>query len=141
MDQVKKLGADEEKKEAAKKKAFILEMVGVAFMVIPFLGEAATYISGLATIARIASLATDISGIALGIEELVRDPEGGLMSLLGIAFGLRGMAQATRDAAGYAKMGAVARNLRTAGAMAKVGGGFKANDEVLQALTGFCKRT
>jgi chitinase len=140
MDEIKKLGEEEEQKEAEKKKEFILEMVGIALMFIPFVGEAATALSGVATLARIAAIAGDAAGVGLGIYEFVRDPSSALMDLLGITFGLRGLAMAARDADGFERMAAAARRLRADGSIGRIGGSVKTNDDILQGMIGVCKR-
>jgi len=140
MESVKKLGEEEEKKEKEKKKSFIISIVGIALIFIPFIGDAAAVIQGAAMIARIFSLAADGAGIGLGIYEFSHDPKSGFMGLIGALFGLRGVAQATRDAAGFAKLAVEARALRELGVMAKLGGSIKTNDAILQAMTGVCRR-
>jgi hypothetical protein len=141
MDQVKKLGEEEEKKEKQKKKDFILQMVGIALIFIPFVGDAATAISGAATLARVAAIAGDAATVGFSIYDIVKNPDSAFMDLLGIMFGLRGLAKQARDANGFATMGAAARKLRSDGTIGKIGGSIKKFDDALQDMVAVCKRT
>ena len=68
-----------------KRKSLILTILGAVLFVLPFIGEAAGTVGGLAaTLGRIAVIASDAGQVGLGIYDIVEDPLSAPMAIIGI---------------------------------------------------------
>lgn len=138
MKRIKEIGA-EAKKEA--RKQLIMEILGIIFMVIPFVGEGlGPLIGSVETIARIALLVGEAGNAALTVAEIVEDPESAPFAILGLIAGVGGgtgrvskgeaMAQASK-----------ARGLVKAEDLAKFPKQFREKDALIQkVVTSLCAK-
>ncbi len=139
MENVKVLGQKQEDEDAQAKKDFILGIVGAVLCFIPFVGEEAAALAGMASLAKVISIAGEVANTGFAIFDTVNDPSSAFMNLVGSIMGIRGVVKEARDAEGFAKMSKDARGLR-AGDISKLGKSFKQKDDLLQSIVSVCKK-
>ena len=120
MEPVEVLSEKEVTEKEAKTILFPAIVVALLFE-IPCIGEAGLVASGALTIVKIVSIAVEAAQVAFEIFGIVDNPESVLMEVIGLSMGTAGITFATRDAMGFAKMGAVRSKFRMA-EIAKWGG-------------------
>ncbi|RYP03039.1 hypothetical protein DL765_010617 [Monosporascus sp. GIB2] len=94
-------------------------------------GDAGAVAVGAATLGRIIFPVSEASNAAYGIYTIVDGPDSALMGVMGLLLGAGGIAKAVRDA--------MRAKLRSRGDAVKLGG-FKANDDKLQAIVSACMK-
>ncbi|KAJ5901127.1 glycoside hydrolase [Penicillium tannophilum] len=142
MAQAKKLGEEEktlEKKEAEeKKKNFILTIISVVLIFVPFVGEEAAAAAGMVQLARSIAIAGEAANVGFAIYDTVDNPKSALINVIGAALGVGSIAKAGRtgeDLAAVAKI----RSEMKASEISSMGDLFKANDDSLQSLLKVCR--
>lgn len=108
MENAKSVGETEKEEE---QKALILTILSVVLAVVPFVGEVGTASAGLITIGRAITLAGLASNVVLDTYALVENHDSPVMSIFGLPMGVGGVAAMEREAASYAKMGKMRRDL------------------------------
>lgn len=135
MAQVKAIGQTEKDIE---KQEIIGLIVMAVLSLIPFVGEEIGAAVDIAQIARAATLAGAAGDLGYSIYSVVQDPNSAPMTILGLLFGVGGVAMAGRDAAGFGKMAGVRRGIAP-GDLGAMGTIVKDQATVLQKITKSCK--
>lgn len=104
MEQVKVLASKQEEEDREKRKNFILEIVGALLFVVPFIGEEAAMAAGLTSLARAVTIIGEVGNAAMGVYSVVDDPSSALFAVMGMLFGVRGIAKSGRDGKGFRDM-------------------------------------
>jgi GH18 family chitinase len=115
MRDVKKIGETEKEEE---QKNLILNILGAIFALVPFIGEAGAVAGGLAQLGRVISIIGEVGNAALSIYDVVDNPSSAPMALFGILMGGSSFARTEEE---FAKMGRLAKQIDSTGAMAKMG--------------------
>ncbi|CAK7211951.1 Glucan endo-1,3-alpha-glucosidase agn1 [Sporothrix eucalyptigena] len=102
----------------------------------PFVGEEAAMTAGMAGLARTVAILDELGNTAFGIYFIIDDPGSALFSVMGMLFGVRGIARSARDGKGIRKM-ADKRAGWLDSEIPKFGGGFK---DKLQGIVKVCRR-
>ncbi|KAG8410935.1 hypothetical protein J3458_016500 [Metarhizium acridum] len=84
MEQIKEAG---EKIEEEERKNIILLALTAVFFVIPGLGEALGAVSGIAAIARLATIIAEAGGAGLGVYNIVNDPKSAPLEIFSMLMG------------------------------------------------------
>lgn len=140
MAEVKRLGEEQEKREAEARKSFIIAIVGAVLFVIPFIGQQAAMAVGLTGLARAVFMFGETANLAYGVYTIVDDPSSALMGVMGLLFGIGGLGKVAKDSRGFRDMAMRRAELRSGGSVAKLGAGFKARDDMLQKIVASCVR-
>ena len=122
MAEAKSIG---EKEATEKKKALILEILGIVFAFVPFFDDLTPEIEGLDTVFEIISAG---GNTALAIQGIISNPESAPMKILSAFTG-----GGTRDEDDFASMAATRRAISTE-ELTKIGSGFKKMDEEFQSI-------
>jgi hypothetical protein len=120
MATVKSIG---EKEAKEKKIQLILEILGIAFIFIPFLDDLAPELEALDGVFNTIST---IGNVGLGIESIVSDPSSAPMALLGLLAG--GKLRSDKDF----EAAAAARRALTDDDLEKIGSNFQETDSKFQ---------
>ncbi|CAK7203194.1 hypothetical protein SEUCBS139899_005925 [Sporothrix eucalyptigena] len=116
-----------------------LEIVGALLFVVPFVGEEAAMTAGMAGLARTLAILDELGNTAFGIYFVIDDPGSALFSVMGMLFGVRGIARSARDGKGIREM-ADKRAGWLDSEIPKFGGGFKERIDKLQGIVKVCRR-
>lgn len=131
MQAIKKIGA--EVKEAEKKQ-LIMGILTIVFMVIPFAGEAAAALGGVAAIARIGLIIGE-AGKALTIADIIDDPASAPIAIAGLLLGAGAAGRPTRR---IFKEAADARRGMSAGTLKLFSQSFQRKDGIVQNIVSKC---
>ncbi|RFU78265.1 killer toxin subunits alpha beta [Trichoderma arundinaceum] len=85
---IKKIG--EEQKET-RERELVLDILTIAFSIIPFVGEAAAALGGVAFLARTATIIAEIGNETFNIVEIVEDPLSAPFAILEMLIGALGI--------------------------------------------------
>ncbi|KAF2826309.1 glycoside hydrolase [Ophiobolus disseminans] len=131
MEDAKELGEKAEKEEAKNQLILILSLV---FMIVPFLGEVAAIAAGLIQVARLIAIAGIAGNAALGIQDIVENPEMAPLAILGMLTGgrLKSPKEFT-DAAAF-------RRAMSGENIASLGSNFAKQDAMIQKIVRSCSR-
>lgn len=132
MQAIKKIGA--EVKEAEKKQ-LIMGILTIVFMVIPFAGEAAAALGGVAAIARIGLIIGEAGNAALTIADIVDDPASAPIAIAGLLLGAGAAGRPTRRIFNEA---ADARRGMSAGTLKLFSQSFQRKDGIVQNIVSKC---
>jgi chitinase len=131
MEDAKELGEKVEKEEAKNQLILILSLV---FMIIPFLGEVAAVAAGLTQVARLIAIAGIAGNTALGIQDIVENPEMAPLAILGMLTGGRLKSpKEFKEAASF-------RRAMSADNIAAMGANFAKQDAMIQKIVRSCAR-
>lgn len=108
MESAKSIAETEKEEE---QKELILTILSVVLIVVPFVGEAGFAALGAVNIARAIALAGLTGNAALDTFSLVTHEGDPVMSIFGLLFGVGGVAALEREAASYARMGKMRRDM------------------------------
>ena len=124
-----------------KRKALILEIIGAVLLIIPLAGELAGAAGGLiATLGRIAIVASDAGQVGLSIYDIVNDPSSAPMAIIGIlTAGLGHLGGAFNKGSRDIEDMAGALNKADATVLAKLGQAFKDNQAKIGKIAPTCK--
>lgn len=139
MEQVKVLAEKQEEEDREKRKNFILEIVGALLFVVPFIGEEAAMAAGLTSLARAVTIIGEVGNAAFGVYAVVDDPGSAMFAVMGMLFGVRGIAKSARDGKGFRDMADKRAGWADAD-IAKLGKGFKDRNDKLQSIVKVCRR-
>lgn len=106
MQQVKILGAKEKKLEDEEKKNIISLIVTAVLCLVPFVGEEAAAIAGLASLARGIAIAGELANVGFDIYSIVQDPSSAAMTILGSLGGIGGLIKPARKGDQFYGIGA-----------------------------------
>lgn len=132
MQAIKKIGA--EVKEAEKKQ-LIMGILTIVFMVIPFAGEAAAALGGVAAIARIGLIIGEAGNAALTIADIIDDPASAPIAIAGLLLGAGAAGRPTRR---IFKEAADARRGMSAGTLKLFSQSFQRKDGIVQNIVSKC---
>lgn len=132
MKMIRKIGA---KVEAAEKKKFIMGILTIVFMIIPFAGEAAAAIGGAAAIARMALVVGEAGNAALSIADIIEDPSSAPFAIAGLLLGAGAAGRPTRRAFREA---AEARRGLSAEKLMAFSDTFRHKDSIVQSIVRKC---
>jgi hypothetical protein len=133
--EIKKIG---EKEKKTKTRELVLNILTIIFSVIPFVGEAAAALGGVARLASVALIIGEAGNAALSIVDIVNNPASAPFAILGMlvgAAGIRGGKVSSRDAF---KQAAGARTALTDDAMKAFSAEFRAKDAMIQKIVKSC---
>lgn len=131
MSDIKEIG--EKAKEEAKKH-LILEILGIIFMVIPFIGEAlGPLVGGAAAVSRIALLIGEAGNGALTVVDIVEDPASAPFAIMGLIAGA-GVGRGTKAREAALGEASKARKLLKDSDLAKFPQLFKDQDALIQRI-------
>ncbi|RGP63235.1 killer toxin alpha beta [Fusarium longipes] len=133
--EIKKIG---EKEKKTKTRELVLNILSIVFAVIPFVGEAAVALGGVARIASVALIIGEAGNAALSIVDIVANPQSAPFAILGMlvgAAGLKGGKVSSREAF---KTAAGARNALDDNAMKAFSAEFRAKDASIQKIIKSC---
>lgn len=131
MDEVKKIGKDMKHKE---KTGRILEVLGIVFAIVPFLGQIGAELSSFTVLSRMFFGLGLTANLALGTASAVLDPQMAPFAILGTLLSTMPMGMSTPKQ--YRKMAEVRSKIRPE----EFGTKFKENDAHLQRIISTCKR-
>jgi chitinase len=131
MEDAKELGEEAEKETAKNQLILILSLV---FMIVPFLGDVAAIAAGLVQVARLIAIAGIAGNAALGIQDIVENPEMAPLAILGMLTGGRlKLPKEFKDAAAF-------RRAMTGNNIASLGESFAKQDGMIQKIVKTCDR-
>lgn len=129
MAQVKAIG---DKVRAEEKKNRILEIIGIVFAFLPFVGETLGFVGDLAIAGRILSLIGEAGNAGVTVAGIVNDKNSAPMQIMGLLGGF------SRTEAEFSRLASLRRDFTSADA-GKIGSVFKVHDDQLQTIVKTCK--
>ncbi|KAE9375601.1 glycoside hydrolase family 55 protein [Stipitochalara longipes BDJ] len=133
MQSAKSLGEATKKEDQTN---LILEVLGVVFMFLPFIGEAGEWATGLAALGRALNLLSNLGNTALTAADVIKNPTDAPMAIMGALMGITGD---VRNPKGFETMSDAKRAMKD-GDLAKIGPVFKAKNDKLQSIVGGCAK-
>ncbi len=140
MDQVKLLGEKQEEEDREAQKNLIITIIGAVLFIVPFVGQEAALAAGAADLARAIFIVGETANTAYTVYTIVDDPSSAIIGVMGMLFGVAGMAKSLRDVKGFQDMSAQRALLRSDPNFSKMTGSFKVNDDKLQNILKLCAR-
>ncbi|KAK0643186.1 hypothetical protein B0T16DRAFT_459358 [Cercophora newfieldiana] len=131
MEKIKDIG---DELEAAAKKECIMLILGLVFLLVPFLAEFGALIAGLTTLARFIAIAGEVGNVALGIPGIIEDTRSVPLVVLGV---LAGRGRKVEDIMTEVATARLALNAVDIG---KMGQKFKVLDDKIQHLITRCTK-
>jgi chitinase len=133
IEEVRKIGKEIKEAEIRNR---ILQILGAVFAVVPFVGQAGAAITGLSAIARTFTALAVGSNVALGVTDIVLNPEMAPVALLGILLGsIPTRSGAARGSSDEMKEMAAIRGEITTDMIRGLGKVFNKNEGSLQKIT------
>ncbi|KAJ5256981.1 CAZyme family GH18 [Penicillium angulare] len=138
MEQITEIG--KKQKEADKKERinFILNIVSMVLVVIPFAGEATAAIGGATAIARAAAVVGEVSNAAVTIAEIVNEPKSAPFAILGFLMGSSTAGVVGKGTKNAFTKAAGARKAMTADTLKAFSPSFQKNDAIVQKIVQKC---
>ncbi|KUM66694.1 hypothetical protein ACN42_g386 [Penicillium freii] len=138
IKQIKKIGEEQKDADAKAKVSFILDIVNIVLMVIPFAGEAAEAIGGVTNIARGATMIGEAGNAAIVVADIVNDPTSAPFAILALLLGGSAgvVGKGTKKAFSEA---AAARKAMSAETLKSFSATFRKNDEIVQNIVKACR--
>ncbi|CAG8898521.1 unnamed protein product [Penicillium egyptiacum] len=132
MKTIKKIGAEAEEKQ---KNKLIMMILTIVFAVIPFAGEAAAAIGGVAAIARVALVIGEAGNAALTVADIVNDPASAPFAIAGLLVGAGAAGRPSRKMFSEA---AGARKALSADKLKLFSESFQHKDRIVQKIVKKC---
>lgn len=136
IDQMQTISDKIDEQNAEKRKGIILAFVTAIFLFIPVAGEVASSLIGVATIARIASIAGVVGNAALDIYSIVDDPDNAALAIVSLVF----EPLALLDFGKIAKAARIRRGMKAEDVKALSGGKAGAKLEKIDNIRSTCRR-
>lgn len=105
---------------------------------VPVVGEELAMASGLASLAKGIYIAGEVGNAALATYDSVTDPSNAVVNILGMLFGVAGIAKAMRDGQGIAKVATIKRGM-SLDKIKQYGVIFQKEDEKLDNMMKMCR--
>lgn len=138
MKNITKIGKEQKKADAQAKVTFILDIVSIVFMIIPFAGEAVEAIGGVANVARAALVMGEAGNAALSVYDIVEDPSSAPFAILGLIMGADASIVGKSAKTTFTKAAAF-RHAMSDGTLKSFSREFQANDKIVQDIVKACK--
>lgn len=139
MKNITKIGKEQKKADDNAKVNFILDIVSIVLMIIPFAGEAVEAIGGVANVARAAFVIGEAGNAAISVYDIVKDPTSAPFAILGLLMGADAAIVGRSSKATFTKAAAF-RKAMTEGTLNSFSKEFRANDKIVQDIVKSCKR-
>ncbi|KGO43768.1 Peptidoglycan-binding Lysin subgroup [Penicillium expansum] len=139
MKNITKIGKEQEKADDEAKVSFILDIVSIVLMIIPFAGEAVDAIGGVANVARAAYVVGEAGNAALSVYDIVKNPSSAPFAILGLVMGADASVVGKASKTTFTKAAAF-RNALTEDTLSSFSKEFRANDAIVQDIVKACKR-
>ncbi|KAL4807506.1 hypothetical protein BDV18DRAFT_158723 [Aspergillus unguis] len=138
MKNITEIGKEQEKADHDAKISFILDIVSIFLVIIPFAGEAVEAIGGVANVARIAYIIGEAGNAALSVYDIVKDPSSAPFAILGLVMGADASVVGKASKATFSKAAAF-RKAMTEETLSSFGRQFRENDAIVQDIIKACK--
>ncbi|KAK5789006.1 hypothetical protein VI817_008130 [Penicillium citrinum] len=138
MKNITKIGKEQEKADDEARVSFILDIVSIVLMIIPFAGEAVDAIGGIANVARAAYVVGEAGNAALSVYDIVKNPSSAPFAILGLVMGVDASVVGKASKTTFTKAAAF-RNAMTEDTLSSFSKEFRANDAIVQDIIKACK--
>ncbi|KAF9252734.1 CAZyme family GH18 [Penicillium roqueforti] len=138
MKNITKIGKEQKKADDEAKVSFILDIVSIVLMIIPFAGEAVEAIGGVANVARAALVMGEAGNAALSVYDIVKDPSSAPFAILGLLMGADASIVGKSAKTTFSKAAAF-RHAMSDGTLKSFSKEFQANDKIVQDIVKACK--
>ncbi|KAJ5241649.1 Peptidoglycan-binding Lysin subgroup [Penicillium citrinum] len=138
MKNITKIGKEQEKADDEARVSFILDIVSIVLMIIPFAGEAVDAIGGIANVARAAYVVGGAGNAALSVYDIVKNPSSAPFAILGLVMGVDASVVGKASKTTFIKAAAF-RNAMTEDTLSSFSKEFRANDAIVQDIIKACK--
>ncbi|KAJ5173846.1 Peptidoglycan-binding Lysin subgroup [Penicillium coprophilum] len=139
MKNITKIGKEQEAADEKAKISFILDIVSIVLMIIPFAGEAVEAIGGVANVARAAWVIGEAGNAALSIYDIVKEPSSAPFAILGLVMGADASVVGRASKSTFTKAAAF-RKAMTDDTLSSFSKEFRTNDAIIQDIIKACKK-
>lgn len=139
MKNITKIGKEQKKADDEAKVSFIMDMVSIVLMIIPFAGEAAEAIGGVANVARTALVVGEAGNAALSVYDIVKDPSSAPFAILGLIMGADAGIVGKSAKSTFSKAAAFRRAM-SEDTLSSFSKEFRVNDKIVQDIVNACRR-
>ncbi|KAJ5088699.1 Peptidoglycan-binding Lysin subgroup [Penicillium angulare] len=139
MKNITKIGKEQKKADHDAKVSFILDIVSIVLMIIPFAGEAVDAIGGVASVARAAYVVGEAGNAALSVYDIVKDPSSAPFAILGLIMGADASVIGKSSRTTFTKAAAF-RKAMTDDTLSSFSKEFRKNDGIVQDIIKSCKK-